>query len=96
MWQHDGQLELLETQGFDLLAQVEAMLRSAREYQRDVQRLRGIVGKGQTSTSHLPALRAVRKHIGALRATCAQFTETLGGIDRTAAAIRPAGNPHAR
>jgi hypothetical protein len=54
--QHD----LLEVHGFDLLADIEAMLRHARQYQREVQRLRGILGKGQTDTSDQPPLEAVR------------------------------------
>jgi hypothetical protein len=50
---------LLEIQEFDLLGQVEATLRSVREFQREVQRLRGIPPKEQTSTSDLPPIDAV-------------------------------------
>jgi hypothetical protein len=69
--------ELLEVQGFDLMAQIEAMLRHAREYQREVQRLRGILGKGQTATAEMNPLAAVRHHIERMRHAYASFGETL-------------------
>jgi hypothetical protein len=72
----DSERELLEVHGFDLLAQVEAMLRHAREYQREVQRLRGILGRGQTSTADLLPLEAVREHVEQLR----HESETFGAF----------------
>jgi uncharacterized membrane protein YccC len=72
--------EAMETLGFDLLAEVEALLRHAREYQREVQRLRGILGRGQTSTAERPVREAVRVHLENLRDACAKFGRTLDGI----------------
>jgi hypothetical protein len=69
--------ELLEVQGFDFLAQIEAMLRHAREYQREVQRLRGILGKGQTVTAEMDPLAAVRHHVERMGDAYASFGETL-------------------
>jgi hypothetical protein len=70
-------------QGFDLMAQIEAMLRHAREYQREVQRLRGIIGKGQTVTAEMNPLAAVRHHIERMRHAYASFGETLtDAVDR--------------
>ena len=72
--------ELMEVQGFDLLAQIEAMLRHVRQYQREVQRLRGLLGKGQTETTHLPPHEAVDRHLNELRKACTAFAETLDDI----------------
>jgi hypothetical protein len=72
--------ELLEVHGFDLLAHIEAMLRHARQYQREVQRLRGTMGKGQTATADLSPIKAVDVHLNRLRETCTAFTETLDEI----------------
>jgi phage host-nuclease inhibitor protein Gam len=85
--------ELMEVHGFDLLAQIEAMLRHVRQYQREVQRLRGLMGKGQTTTSDLPPVEAVDQHLKRLREACSAFTETLDDllqIHETAAGTRAA------
>jgi hypothetical protein len=51
----------MEVHGFDMLAQVEAMTRHGREYQGEMQRLRGILGKGrQLPLNGLP-YEAVRR-----------------------------------
>ena len=71
--QHDA----MEVHGFDLLAQVEAMLRHVREYQREVQRLRGILGKGQTTTSNRSPFDATREHVTGLRDAWGSFGEVL-------------------
>jgi hypothetical protein len=67
--QHDA----MEVHGFDLLAQVEAMLRHVREYQREVQRLRGTLGKGQTTTSNRSPFDATREHATQLRRAWESF-----------------------
>lgn len=61
------QHEKLEVHGFDLMAQLEAMLRHVREDQRELQRLRGILGKGQTDTSDRAPSDAVREQVARLR-----------------------------
>jgi hypothetical protein len=79
--------ELLEVHGFDLLAQIEAMLRHAREYQREVQRLRGILGKGQTATSDMAPLAAVRHHLEEMQHAYGSFGDSLTDARRIAASL---------
>jgi hypothetical protein len=79
----DQQKEVLEVLGFDVMAQVEAMLRHVRQYQREVQRLRGILGKGQTSTAHRTPIDAVRTHANELHKTATAARETIDEIVRT-------------
>ena len=74
--------ELLEVHGFDLLAQIEAMFRHAREFQREVQRLRGILGQGQTETPAMNPLAAVRPHVERMQQAYASFGETLEDAQR--------------
>jgi hypothetical protein len=78
----EDRCELLEVQGFDLMAQIEAMLRHAREYQRELQRLRGILGKGQTDTSEMNPVAAVRHHVEQMQLAFASFGETLADVRR--------------
>lgn len=78
--------ELLEVHGFDLLAQVEEMLRHVREYQRDVQRLRDRSGGGQTSPIDRTLLSAVRDRLQQLRGILTEFRGTLADIERIIAA----------
>ena len=80
--EQDG--EAMEIHGFDLLAQVEAMLRHTREYQREVQRLRGMLGRGQTSTSERPPLHALRTQVDRLRRTWTDFGQTLADVEQLA------------
>jgi hypothetical protein len=72
-------------QGFDLMAQIEAMLRHAREYQREVQRLRGILGRGQTGTGEMTPVAAVRHHVDEMHTAYASFGETLTDVRRIVA-----------
>jgi hypothetical protein len=83
--------ELMEVHGFDLLSQIEAMLRHVRQYQREVQRLRGLMGRGQTSTADLPPIEAVDRHLIELRKACSAFMETLDEIVKTHQTIMPNG-----
>jgi hypothetical protein len=92
MPEQNGKFELLEIQGFDLLGQVEATLRSVRQYQREVQRLRGTLTKGQTSTSDLPPIDAVEMHLKELRYTCGLFADSLRDIESTVAEIKADSN----
>ena len=77
--------ELLEVLGFDLLAQVEEMLRHAREYQREIQRLRGMLDAGQTPTKNHPPFEAVQQHLKRLRATWTEFGGVLNEIEQATA-----------
>ena len=81
----DRRKELLEVLGFDLLAQVEEMLRHVREYQREVQRLRGTLGNGQTSTADRAPFEAVREHVKRLRKTWTDFGGVLEEIEQVTA-----------
>jgi hypothetical protein len=83
------QHEQLEVWGFDLLANVEAMLRHVRQYQREVQRLRGLLGKGQSQTANRPAPEAVLQHVKELQRACLGFNDTLDDIVRS---VEPANH----
>jgi hypothetical protein len=76
----DQRHEMMEVHGFDLLAQVEAMLRHVRQYQREVQRLRGTLGKGQTTTSKRTPLDAVQEHVKRLQSASGTFAETVEAL----------------
>jgi hypothetical protein len=65
----DKKQEMMEVHGFDLTSQVQATLRHVRRYQREV-RLRGILGKGQTTTSERTPVDAVQEHAMRLRNAC--------------------------
>ena len=69
--------ELLEAYGFDLMAQVEAMLRHAREYQRALQRLRGTLPPPIAESP----LALMGKHVRALREALTQFDICLTDIE---------------
>ena len=69
-----AQQELLEVYGLDLMAQAEVMLRHVREYQREVQRLRRMLGKLHADRTPLKAVRAQVKH---LRQMCTTLGDTL-------------------
>jgi hypothetical protein len=73
---------LLEVHGFDLLAGVEEMLRHVRDYQREVQRLRGLLDRGQAITSDLPALRGVQEQLNRLKRTWSEVGATLREIEQ--------------
>jgi hypothetical protein len=72
---------LLEVHGFELLAQVEEMLRHVREYQRQVQRLRDALS-GQTTTAPRTPTSAVREQLRRLRNTWTEVEGTLNDIER--------------
>ena len=84
---------LLEVHGFDLLAQIEALFRHAREYQCEVQRLRGLLGKGQTATSHMPPVAAVRHHLQEMHRAYTSFGETLGDAQRVTDSLESRDEP---
>jgi hypothetical protein len=77
------QQELLETYGFDLMAQIEGMLRHVREYQRALQQLRGTLPRssGQTPSA------TMQKHISALREAMKEFDTSIGEIETHASAV---------
>ena len=84
------QHQILEVCGFDLMAEIENMLRHVREYQREVQRLRGILGKGQTGTADREPQEAVRVHVKALYVATAALSDTLQQIaEVTAQDLKP-------
>ena len=73
----DDHAQAMEVHGFDLLAQVEAMLRHVRAYQQNVQELRG--------TPLGPAVRrksatAVLDNVKQLRKVCDTFCTTLDDV----------------
>lgn len=72
--------ELMDVHGLDLLAQVEAMLRHARQYQREVQKLRGLLQRTNPETSESEARRSIRHHLGEIRTACTSFNATLDEI----------------
>jgi hypothetical protein len=78
--------ELLEVHGFDLLAQVEEMLRHVREYQRDVQRLRARLSGGQPTSADRTQLSPVRDRLQRLRGIVTEFGGTLAEIEAIIAA----------
>jgi hypothetical protein len=64
-----NQINLMEVCGFDLLAQVESLLRHVREYQREVRHLHRV----KQNSSHAP----VRRQVHQLRQVCASLQRTL-------------------
>lgn len=84
---------MLEVLGFDLLAQVEAILRHTREYQRDVRRFRQPLERDRIRTVELSLIRAVQGHVNRLEEAGASFRETLRSIKQAAGRRRAA---HAR
>jgi hypothetical protein len=71
------QQELLETYGFDLLAQVEAMLRHVREYQRALQQFRGTL---PLTTPKTP-VTTMQDQLQALRGAVKEFEVCLTEIE---------------
>jgi uncharacterized protein YukE len=72
--------DLMDVHGLDLLAQVEAMQRHARQYQREVQKLRGLLQRTNPETSWSDAMRSIRHHLGELRTASTSFNATLDEI----------------
>jgi hypothetical protein len=71
------QQELLEAYGFDLMAQIEAMLRHVREYQRALQRFRGTLPPPEDRAP----LETMGDHVRALRAAVTEFDTCLEDIE---------------
>lgn len=72
----DG-LHLLEVHGLDLLAQTEAMLRSARAYQAALRHLRDSAGVGERGRDPVAVVRA---SVAQMAETCARLGDTLDDI----------------
>jgi hypothetical protein len=68
---------MLEVYAFDLMAQVEAMLRHIREYQQGLQRLRGTLPPSRTQGP----LAAMRKHLRELREQLTHFDASLTDME---------------
>jgi hypothetical protein len=78
----EKRLQLLETAGFDLLAQVEGMLRQIRLFQGDVQRIRDLVTQGNRDVaSRLLTEGGPVAQMKKLRRASVEFTETLDNIE---------------
>jgi hypothetical protein len=58
------------------------MLRHVREYQREVQRLRGALDRGQAIASDGPPLRAAQEHFNRLKRTWSEVGATLREIEQ--------------
>jgi hypothetical protein len=85
---HDGQHgEMLDVHGFDLLAQVEAMVRHVREYQREVQRLRGTM-HDDAGASNAVRIQRLRERTADLRTCYNDFCGTLEDIDAITTALQ--------
>ena len=83
--------ELMDVHGLDQLAQVEAMLRHARQYQREVQQLRGLLKRTTPETSESDAMRGIRHHLGEMRRACTSFNATLDEISDNIDAVENHG-----
>jgi hypothetical protein len=70
--------QLLEAYGFDLMAQVEAMLRHVREYQRGLQRFRGMLPR--PNATRTPVER-MGDHVRSLRDALKEFDICLAQIE---------------
>ena len=82
---------MLEAYGFDLMAQVEAMLRQTRLYQREVQRIRDHVNRGdRDGASRLLADGEVIRQMEELRRQCDLLTKSIDGVEEFIAEEREA------
>lgn len=78
----EKRLPLLETAGFDLLAQVEGMLRHVRSYQEEVHRIRDLVSQGKRERASLLLTEgAPAGHMKKLRQASVELTETIDNIE---------------
>jgi hypothetical protein len=78
----EKRLPLLEAAAFDLDAQVQAMSREVRSYQREVQRVRDLVAQGHRDQASLlltdgPAMQYMNK----LRRESLALAETIQNIE---------------
>ena len=79
--------EVLEAYGFDLMAQLEAMLRHIREYQRALQTFRGTLprqGQGSDDPAQAPIV-VMSNHVRALREASRQFDISVTEIEQLTA-----------
>jgi hypothetical protein len=78
----EKRLPMLETAGFDLMAQVEAMSREARQYQLAVQKIRELVESGDRDKASLLLTEGpVMSHMRALRRESLTLAETIDHIE---------------
>ena len=76
---------LLQTHGFDLMAQVEASMRCVRELQRQIAILKDPSG----DTGRADALHIIRQHAESLLIDADGFYATLRDVQTLAAQISP-------
>ena len=78
----EKRLPLLETAGFDLLAQAERILRQVRLFQGEVQRIRDMVTQGRRDVaSQLLTKGAAVGHMKQLRDASLTLTETIDNVE---------------
>jgi hypothetical protein len=78
----ESRLSLLETAGYDFMAQIEGMLREARLYQREVQRIRDLVTDGHRDVaSRLLTDGAVVTQMNELRKQSTALVETIDTVE---------------
>jgi hypothetical protein len=79
----EKRLPLLETAGFDLMAQVEGMLRQVRLYQREVQQIRDLVVTGNRDiASRMLTDGAAVSQMRELRNQCTSLAETIDTVEQ--------------
>lgn len=74
--------EVLEAYGFDLMAQVEAMLRHVREYQRGLQRFRGTLPRANATQT---PIEIMGDHVRSLRGALREFDICLTEVEERVA-----------
>jgi hypothetical protein len=78
----EKRLPLLEAAGFDLMAQIEAMLREVRHYHQAVQKVRELVEQGNRDRASLLLTDGpVMDHMRALRRASLMLVETIDNIE---------------
>jgi len=78
----EKRLPVLETAGFDLMAQVEGMLRQVRLYQREVQRIRDLLTQGERErASDLLTQGIVVQQMEKLRKQCQTLSDLIDVIE---------------
>ena len=78
----DQQAEVIEVQGLDLLAQVEALLRGVADYQRQAVRFHGTPKEPVSDSTRRAAGAALRTRIEALKEQAQALNSTLDEIER--------------
>lgn len=77
--------EVLEAYGFDLMAQLEAMLRHIREYQRALQTFRGTLPRQGSDDPAQAPIVVMDNHVRALRQASRQFDISVTEIEQLTA-----------